>query len=59
MTAAKPVPSNINFGLFPTPTLSKEQRKNRKLRKKIKKKIVAEQADRYFNDFISNLGVSF
>jgi methylenetetrahydrofolate--tRNA-(uracil-5-)-methyltransferase len=36
MTAPKPVPSNINFGLLPTIKLNKEQRKSRD-RKRIKK----------------------
>lgn len=43
MTAPKPVPSNINFGLMPTVALNKEQRKNPK-RKKIKKQLASERA---------------
>lgn len=48
MTAPKPVPSNINFGLMPTVTLTKEQRKDKK-RKKIKKQIAAKAAAEAFD----------
>ena len=50
MTVPKPVPSSINFGLLPTIQLTKEQRRN-KDRKKIKKQLVAEIAQKAFNDF--------
>ena len=44
MTNEKPVPSNINFGLLPPVTLTKEQRRDRKNKKKIKKQLAAERA---------------
>ncbi|MBT3586747.1 MAG: methylenetetrahydrofolate--tRNA-(uracil(54)-C(5))-methyltransferase (FADH(2)-oxidizing) TrmFO [Halobacteriovoraceae bacterium] len=44
MTNNKPSPSNINHGLLPPVTLTKEERKNRKTRKKIKKGKVAARA---------------
>jgi methylenetetrahydrofolate--tRNA-(uracil-5-)-methyltransferase len=50
MTVPKPVPSSINFGLLPSIQLTKEQRKN-KDRKKIKKQLVAEIAEKSFNEF--------
>lgn len=50
MTAPKPVPSNINFGLLPTVTLNKEQRKSRD-RKKIKKELAANRAKDALNEF--------
>jgi len=50
MTVPKPVPSSINFGLLPSVTLTKEQRRN-KDRKKIKKQLVAEIAQESFKDF--------
>ena len=51
MTVPKPVPSNINFGLLPSVALTKEQRKYRKERKKIKKQLVAEKAKAVFEEF--------
>lgn len=48
MTAPKPVPSNINFGLLPTVALNKEQRKDKK-RKKIKKQLAATRAQEAFD----------
>ena len=50
MTVPKPVPSSINFGLLPTISLTKEQRRN-KDRKKIKKQLVATKAQESFQDF--------
>lgn len=50
MTADRPAPSNINFGLLPTVVLTKEQRKNRD-RKKIKKALVSERAQNAFDKF--------
>jgi len=50
MTASKPSPSSINFGLLPTVTLDKSQRRN-KDRKKIKKQLAAERAREVFNQF--------
>ncbi len=43
MTASKPIPSNINFGLLPTVVLSLEERKN-KNRKRIKKELACQKA---------------
>jgi methylenetetrahydrofolate--tRNA-(uracil-5-)-methyltransferase len=53
MTCEKPVPSNINFGLLPPVTLNKEQRRDRKKRKKIKKQLAAERARSVFDGFLS------
>ena len=50
MTAQRPAPSNINFGLLPTVALNKEQRKN-KDRKKIKKQLVSQIAQDAFDEF--------
>ncbi len=55
-TSPKPVPSNINFGLLPSVTLTKEERRNRVLRKKIKKLKAADIAVAAFADFIAKLG---
>ena len=49
MTAPKPVPSNINFGLMPTVALNKEQRKNPK-RKKFKKQLASQRAREAFDE---------
>lgn len=51
MTCEKPVPSNINFGLLPPVTLSKEQRKDKK-RKSIKKSLAAQRGREVFDTFI-------
>ena len=53
MTIEKPVPSNLNFGLLPKVSLSKEQRKNKK-RKKIKKELAAIRAGKVFTDFMQS-----
>ncbi len=50
MTNERPAPSNINFGLFPTISLNKEQRKN-KSRKMVKKSLIAERANQVFHQF--------
>ena len=50
MTIPKPVPSNINFGLIPGVVLNKEQRRSRD-RKKIKKQLACERAQKVFSDF--------
>ena len=55
MTSQKPAPSNINFGLLPTVSLTKEQRKS-KLRKKIKKQLASEKARLAFSDFVGVRG---
>lgn len=52
MTAPKPAPSNINFGLLPTVKLTREQRRG-KLKKKIKKELASEKAREEFGKFIS------
>lgn len=57
MTADKPAPSNINFGLLPTVSLTKEQRRG-KLRKKIKKQIASERAREVFEVFIKERELS-
>ena len=51
MTAQRPVPSSINFGLLPTIKLNKEQRKNKR-RKSLKKQLVAEKARAYADEFL-------
>ncbi len=53
MTADRPSPSNINFGLLPTVSLTKEQRKIRKQIKKIKKELAATRARASFDQFES------
>lgn len=53
MTADRPSPSNINFGLLPTVSLTKEQRKVRKLIKKVKKELAATRARASFDQFES------
>lgn len=53
MTADRPSPSNINFGLLPTVSLTKEQRKVRKQIKKIKKELAATRARASFDQFES------
>ena len=44
MTWEKPTPSSLNFGLLPPVTLTKEQRRDRKKRKSVKKQLAAERA---------------
>lgn len=51
MTVHKPAPSNINFGLLPPVTLTKEQRRDRKNRKRIKKELAAKRAREVFDAF--------
>ncbi len=51
MTVPKPTPSNINFGLLPPVTLTKEERRLRKERKKIKKRKAAARANEVFTAF--------
>lgn len=55
MTSDKPSPSNINFGLLPPVTLNKEQRRDRKGRKKVKKALAAQRAQEVFKKFIVNV----
>lgn len=51
-TAPKPVPSNINMGLFPSVELSKEQRKRRSEIKSIKKEMILERAKKSLEEFL-------
>lgn len=53
MTVKKPSPSNINFGLIPKVPLTKEQRRYRKGRKKLKKELAAARARDIFTTFMS------
>ncbi len=53
MTIEKPCPSNINFGLLPSVSLTKDQLK--KDRKKIKKELVSQRAQDVFKSFYSEL----
>ncbi|MFG1485506.1 methylenetetrahydrofolate--tRNA-(uracil(54)-C(5))-methyltransferase (FADH(2)-oxidizing) TrmFO [Halobacteriovorax sp. RZ-2] len=53
MTVPKPTPSNINFGLLPPVTLTKEQRRDRKNRKKVKKQLASDRAKLVFDEFMS------
>lgn len=52
MTNAKPTPSNINFGLLPAVTLTKEQKRDRKNRKRVKKKLASERARASFDEIL-------
>lgn len=53
MTAPKPVPSSINFGLLPSIPLSREERRG-KNKKKIRKAKVALKAREVFQEFSQN-----
>ena len=48
-TNNKPTPSNINFGLLPSVELPKEQRRDRKNRKKVKKMLASKRANDIFD----------
>ena len=52
MTSVKPSPSNINFGLLPAVALTKEQRRKRKGRKKLKKELASQRARECFEEFL-------
>jgi len=52
MTSHKPSPSNLNFGLLPPVALSKEQRRKRKGRKKLKKELASKRARDIFAEFL-------
>lgn len=54
MTAEKPAPSSINFGLLPSIKLTKEQRKNKR-RKSLKKELVSKQARISVDNFFEGL----
>lgn len=51
MTSSSPRPSNINFGLLPTVPLTKEQRRFRKGRKKLKKELAYDRGVSIFEKF--------
>ncbi|MGB0452197.1 MAG: methylenetetrahydrofolate--tRNA-(uracil(54)-C(5))-methyltransferase (FADH(2)-oxidizing) TrmFO [Bacteriovoracaceae bacterium] len=51
MTAPKPVPSNVNFGLFPEIQVPKRKGLKRSERKKIKKQLIVERARNSFEGF--------
>lgn len=51
MTAPKPAPSNINFGLMPTIKLNREQRKHPR-RKMLKKEIAGMRAKESFDEYM-------
>lgn len=53
-TVPKPTPSNINFGLIPTVSLNKEQRKHKR-RKTLKKELASKRAQEVFQKFISEI----
>lgn len=52
MTVTKPSPSNINMGLLPPVLLSKEERRDRKNRKRIKKKKASLRAKEALSNFL-------
>ncbi len=54
MTAEKPAPSNLNFGLLPPVQLTKEQRRKKSGLKKVKKALAAERARTVFQEFYEN-----
>lgn len=55
MTVSKPVPSSLNFGLIPPVSLTKEQRRDRKSRKKIKKELASQRAREVFDQKVRPL----
>ncbi len=55
MTVPKPTPSNINFGLLPAASLTKEERRQRKGRKKVKKLKAALMAKETFRHFLESV----
>ncbi len=54
MTIEKPVPSSLNFGLIPPVPLTKDQRRFRKGRKKLKKQLAATRAREVFTGFMES-----
>jgi methylenetetrahydrofolate--tRNA-(uracil-5-)-methyltransferase len=52
MTWKKPAPSSLNFGLLPPVELTKEQRRDRKNRKRVKKSLAAERARNVFTELL-------
>lgn len=57
MTVPKPTPSNINFGLLPSVTLTKEQRRDRKNRKRVKKQLASDRAKVVMTEFFAGYSV--
>ncbi len=55
MTAKKPSPSNINFGLLPKVELTKDERRDRKNRKKVKKTKASAAARESFDKILPNI----
>ncbi len=55
MTVTKPSPSNINFGLLPTVPLTKEQRRHRKGRKRLKKQLASERARAIYDELLPKI----
>ncbi len=53
MTAEKPTPSNINFGLLPKVSLNGKKVKSRE-RKVLKKKLASERAQKVFSEFMKD-----
>lgn len=53
MTAQKPSPSNINYGLLPGVEIPKALRRDRKNRKRIKKQLAADRARESIQAFLS------
>lgn len=59
MTSDKPRPSNINFGLLPTVSLTKEQRRDRKNRKRVKKRLASERARAIYDELLPRIKPEF
>jgi methylenetetrahydrofolate--tRNA-(uracil-5-)-methyltransferase len=58
MTQVKPSPSSINFGLLPPVPLTKEQRRDGKNRKRVKKELASQRAREVFSAFMeANEGI--
>ncbi len=57
MTSQRPAPSNINFGLLPKVELTKEERRDRYKRKKIKKEKAANRAKASFDNFLREMEI--
>ena len=57
MTNEKPTPSNINFGLIPSVSLTREQRRGRN-KKKVKKELASERARKVFEEFMLSEGIN-
>ncbi|MCP4911573.1 MAG: methylenetetrahydrofolate--tRNA-(uracil(54)-C(5))-methyltransferase (FADH(2)-oxidizing) TrmFO [Oligoflexia bacterium] len=55
MTAHRPAPSNINFGLLPAVELTKPERRDRKNRKKVKKAKASARAREALDNFLKDV----